>query len=296
MIQSTQKEGIKVNKNTVPPAEQLLYAGSISNNPDWQFPSHKHDDLFEILVIKEGEGDFIIGETSYHAAKGDVLIYNKGILHAEKSSKEHPVFICYCGFSSAREYIIPPHAHPVIRANKYSSEMVTLMELLFEESSMQEEGYEQIAGHILSSILVLVHRMLKLQNSAQSLTKNKLATEIKEYIDGNYTQALNLKQIADEFNISSYYLAHIFKNTYGTSPINYMIQRRMGEATRLLVQSEMKIWEIAKITGYENPNYFSILFTRVVGMSPKQYREHHNQSLSYAEGLSIQQHPKKTDL
>ncbi|MCM3785175.1 AraC family transcriptional regulator [Neobacillus mesonae] len=276
--------------------DQLLYSGNVSNNPDWQFPSHKHDDLFEILAIKEGEGYFIIGETSYHAAKGDVLIYNKGTLHAEKSSKEHPVFICYCGFSSAREYLVPLHIEPMIRANKYSDELIMLMELLFKESSLQEEGHEQITSHLLSSILVLVNRMLTQQNHSQNLTKNKLASQIKDYIDGNYTQQLNLKGIAEKFNISSYYLAHIFKSSYNTSPISYMIQRRMGEATRLLVQSEMKVREIAKLTGYENPNYFSILFTRVVGMSPKQYREHHNRSLSYSEGITPQKLHTKTDL
>jgi quercetin dioxygenase-like cupin family protein len=39
----------------------LLYAGQISDEPDWKFPSHKHDDLSEIIYISEGEGEFIIG-------------------------------------------------------------------------------------------------------------------------------------------------------------------------------------------------------------------------------------------
>ncbi|WP_211746994.1 AraC family transcriptional regulator [Paenibacillus sp. Marseille-Q4541] len=271
--------------------DQLLYTGHVNNNPDWQFPSHKHDDLYEILVIKEGEGQFMIGDTAYFAAQGDVLIYNKGVLHAEKSSKDKPIYICYCGFSSTRESIIPAGREPVIRANTYSTELITLMELLFEESSIQDEGHEQICGHLLQSILLLVSRMLGKQSLASDISRHQIAIHIKEFIDMNYTQSLNLKKMAEHFNISPYYLAHIFKNSYSTSPIHYMIQRRMGEATRLLVQTEMKVWEIAKLTGYENPNYFSILFTKMVGMSPRQYRENHKKNLSYPEGSEFLRSP-----
>ncbi|MBD7970557.1 helix-turn-helix domain-containing protein [Paenibacillus gallinarum] len=261
--------------------DRLLYTGHVSNNPDWQFPSHKHDDLFEILVIKEGEGQFTIGDIEYDAAEGDVLIYNKGILHAEKSSKDKPIYICYCGFHSTKEWIIPPDRDPVIRANSYSAEMITLMELLFEESTIRDEGHEQICQHLLQSILLLVSRMLSKQTRSPDTGRQQIILDIKEYIDMNYTQPLTLKKMADHFNISPYYFAHLFKNRYSTSPIHYMIQRRMGEATRLLVQTEMKVWEIAKLTGYENANYFSILFTKVVGMSPRQYRDNHKKTLSY---------------
>ena len=259
----------------------LLYTGHVSNNPGWQFPSHKHEDLFEILVIKEGEGQFMIGDQEYDATEGDVLVYNKRVLHAEKSSKDKPIYICYCGFHSSKEWIIPPGRAPIIRANSYSSEMITLMELLFEESTIRDEGHEQICNHLLQSILILISRMLSKQARLSEPGRQRTALDIREYIDMNYTQPLTLKKMADHFNISPYYFAHLFKNRYSTSPIHYMIQRRMGEATRLLVQTEMKVWEIAKLTGYENANYFSILFTKVVGMSPRQYRENHKKTLSY---------------
>ncbi|WIV19995.1 AraC family transcriptional regulator [Paenibacillus polygoni] len=261
--------------------DRLLYTGHVSNNPGWQFPSHKHEDLFEILVIKEGEGKFTIGDIEYDAAEGDILIYNKGILHAEKSSKDKPIYICYCGFHSHKEWIIPPDRDPVIRANSYSAEIITLMELLFEESTIRGEGHEQICQHLLQSILLLVSRMLSKQTQSPDTGRQQIVLDIKEYIDMNYTQPLTLKKMADHFNISPYYFAHLFKNRYSTSPIHYMIQRRMGEATRLLVQTEMRVWEIAKLTGYENANYFSILFTKVVGMSPRQYRDNHKKTLSY---------------
>lgn len=269
--------------HTAIPNDKLLYTGHISNNPDWQFPSHKHDDLFEILVIKEGAGKFIIGDTEYEAAAGDVLIYNKGVLHAEKSSKDRPIYICYCGFSSSRAWIIPKDKEPVIRANNYSPEMITLIELLLEEFTIRDQGHEQICQHLLQSILLLVSRMLSRQTQAAHPTKHQIAANIKEFIDINYTQPLTLKKMADHFNISPYYFAHLFKNCFSTSPIRYMIERRMGEATRLLVQTEMKVWEIAKVTGYDNPNYFSIQFTKLVGLSPTQYRENHRKHLSSSQ-------------
>ncbi|WKL01775.1 AraC family transcriptional regulator [Paenibacillus amylolyticus] len=90
-------------------------------------------------------------------------------------------------------------------------------------------------------------------------------------MDTNYRQNIKLKELADQFHIDFYYLIHMYKNHYGTSPYHYLIQRRMGEATRLLVSTNKKIWEIAKLVGYDNPNYFTILFTKTVGESPQKF-------------------------
>jgi YesN/AraC family two-component response regulator len=53
----------------------------------------------------------------------------------------------------------------------------------------------------------------------------------------------------------------------------------MGEATRLLVSTKKKIWEIAKLVGYDNPNYFTILFTKTVGESPRSFRKRNQKDM-----------------
>ena len=76
----------------------IIYVGKLAGNPQWSFPTHKHDDLHEIIYVKEGKGSFTIDGAKHLAQKGDLLIYNKGTLHEEKSDPEDPLSTFYCGF------------------------------------------------------------------------------------------------------------------------------------------------------------------------------------------------------
>lgn len=266
---------------------KLLYAGQISGYPQWSFPSHKHDDLHELIYIREGKGYFTIGDRSYSAGKGDILIYRRGVIHEERSSPEFPLSTYYCGFADmqveegARDGILPQNAEPVIRSNKYSPEIGALMSVLFEESSMQEEGYQTICQNILSSVLALVLRMTVSGPAAKEQASGTLAVRIKDYIDKYYAMNINLQHLAEHFHVDRYYLSHSFRRQYDDSPINYLIRRRMGEAKRLLASTEMKVWEIARLIGYENANYFSMLFTRSMGESPSRFKQSHTKTLHY---------------
>ncbi|WP_413408952.1 AraC family transcriptional regulator [Paenibacillus amylolyticus] len=258
----------------------IIYVGKLADNPHWSFPTHKHDDLHEIIYVTEGKGVFTIDGTKHWAQKGDMLIYNKGTLHEEKSNAEFPLSTFYCGFrfaegtQSLEDWVIPPSNNPIIRANRYSDELHSLMQTLFNEFSIREHGYESISGHVLKAILLIIDRQSRQQlPSGEIVGSNTLAESIKDYLDTNYRQNIKLKELADQFHIDFYYLIHMYKNHYGTSPYHYLIQRRMGEATRLLVSTNKKVWEIAKLVGYDNPNYFTILFTKTVGESPRSFRK-----------------------
>lgn len=264
---------------------RLLYAGKVSNTPDWNFPSHKHDDLHEIIVICDGEGRFTIGGTIFEAAKGDILIYNKGVLHEEVTSRERPLEMYYCGFNfpsllqTAYDWVIPPEQEPVLRSSRMFAEIDTLMRMLFHEASIKEIGHETVSRHLLDSIIILIRRAAMSESGVRKQEVNMLAVGIKDYLDKNFAQNITLSDLAKHFHVNPYHISHVFKESYNLSPIHYAIHRRIGEATRLLVSTEMKVWEIAKILGYDNPNYFSIIFKRVTGFSPNKFRESNQQQL-----------------
>jgi AraC-like DNA-binding protein/mannose-6-phosphate isomerase-like protein (cupin superfamily) len=273
-------------KFIIPPV--LAYSGQVGGNPNWNFPSHKHDDLSEIIYICEGEGTFIINNKSYTAKEGDILIYNSGVIHEEYSNPINPLKTFYCGVSNLvidqlnDLDIIPSNLEPVIRKNEYSERIGIYLEHIFEESSLQAEGYEMICQGLLTSSITLIYRAIKLQHCKNETKEaHTLAHRIKEYIDKNYKKNIKLEDIADDLFINKYYLSHVFKEQMQLTPINYLINRRMGEAKNLLVSTELKIGEIARITGYDNPNYFTLLFKKMTGETPKQFKESHRKNLYY---------------
>ena len=99
-------------------------------------------------------------------------------------------------------------------------------------------------------------------------------TEVtRRYIEQNYNRELTLTQIASEVNFSIYYLAHIFKREMGVSPMQYLMNCRMEKAKELLTDTRRTISDIAAEVGYQNKNYFTMLFKRNVGITPGKFRK-----------------------
>ncbi|MFD2668386.1 helix-turn-helix domain-containing protein [Listeria grayi] len=82
-----------------------------------------------------------------------------------------------------------------------------------------------------------------------------------------------MKELTYQLNISQSYLSSIFKKYTQTSPIEYFIQLKIDQACKFMKLTDMKIYEIAKKVGYEDPYYFSRLFKKYMGLSPKVYRK-----------------------
>jgi len=96
--------------------------------------------------------------------------------------------------------------------------------------------------------------------------------EVIAYIDENYMAKISLSDLADLMNLSTAYFANFFKSTFNISPKQYLLNKRLTEGQRLLLQTDMTVKEIAFAVGFENENYFSEYFTQKVGISPKGFR------------------------
>lgn len=97
--------------------------------------------------------------------------------------------------------------------------------------------------------------------------------EIREYIRNNYAENLNATDIASRFFLNASYLSSMFKEKTGMNMSAYIEAVRMEKAKQLLCGSKLSVTEIAMRTGYAEPNYFSKVFRKYAGISPRQYRE-----------------------
>jgi len=104
-----------------------------------------------------------------------------------------------------------------------------------------------------------------------------LLLQAKEYIDNNYHKSVSLEDVAEQLGISSYYLSKLFKERFQVTFIDYLKNTRLQKAKELLVDGTMPLKEIALTIGYKDPNYFSRIFKKEVGVSPREYRNHYQQ-------------------
>lgn len=128
-------------------------------------------------------------------------------------------------------------------------------------------------GEIHELILDAVQKVTDSYYQVITTSKMSLSERVKEMIDKNYAQSLNVQSIADSLHFSRGYVSSCFRNDTGTSISDYIINTRMEHAKTLLISTNMKIMDIAIACGYEDANYFSRVFKRTQGMYPMQYRE-----------------------
>lgn len=97
--------------------------------------------------------------------------------------------------------------------------------------------------------------------------------EVLRYVDENYRENIPLSHLASLMNISPMYFSNYFKRTFHISPKQYILNKRLMESQRLLLESRLSIKEIAYEVGFENENYFSEFFTSKVGISALKFRK-----------------------
>ena len=92
-------------------------------------------------------------------------------------------------------------------------------------------------------------------------------------IDEHYqSEDISLNRVAKEVNLSPNYLSAVFSQEMGTTFVEYLTARRMEKARELLRHSDLRSGEIAAAVGYKDSHYFSFLFKKTQGCTPRDYR------------------------
>ena len=94
-----------------------------------------------------------------------------------------------------------------------------------------------------------------------------------QFMDAHYQdETISLDRVARQVNISPNYFSAMFSQEVGQTFIEYLTEKRIDEARRLLRQTDMRSSEIAVAVGYRDPHYFSFVFRKVAGCTPSEYR------------------------
>ncbi len=110
------------------------------------------------------------------------------------------------------------------------------------------------------------------QNLKDSSAPKDVAQIVKDFVDRHYTEDINRDSLGCVLYFDPDYASRLFKKQYGISFTNYVIQKRITEAKKLLTDTTMPISTIASKVGYDNYSYFTRLFKKEVGVTPINYR------------------------
>lgn len=108
---------------------------------------------------------------------------------------------------------------------------------------------------------------------AEHLRDLKLLRRVRDRIDREYAQPLDVAALARGVHMSAGHLSRQFKLAYGESPYSYLMTRRIERAMALLRRGDLSVTEVCFAVGCSSLGTFSTRFTELVGMPPSTYRE-----------------------
>lgn len=161
-----------------------------------------------------------------------------------------------------------PHFTPRSR-EQYLSLVESLYSIADADIPLKDmKIYEKITG----LLTLLMEDSWHPARSVQARDGRRSLQDVKEYLDTHYTEKITLEDLSRQFYIDKFYLAKLFKERFGLSILQYLMQLRITTAKRLLRFTDLSIEKIAAECGIEDGNYFARAFKKVEGCSPTEYR------------------------
>ena len=118
---------------------------------------------------------------------------------------------------------------------------------------------------------ICIHISGLLEEQRDSYGK-KQALMALDYIQENYMNSeVNLNSVCSHLAISTSYFSTLFKSCTGETFIEALTKKRMEEAKKLLENTAMKAYEVAREVGFSDPHYFSVAFKKATGRTPTEY-------------------------
>lgn len=254
-------------------APRLLYITQDQYTGEWSSNLHTHG-CAELFFILDGHGHFRTQNEEFPISVQDLLIVNNNVPHTELSQLKSPLKYIVLGVEGL-EAMTGVDGYAMLHFHSGWKELLSCLTLILQEAQEAGPGYEEACCRLLEVILIRLSRQRGLSFSGEYAgpRSSRECDLVRRYIDNHFKENLTLDQLAQLAHLNKYYLSHTFRREFGTSPINYLISRRIEESRFLLRETDHTLSLIAQILGFSSLSYFSQCFRRVEGVSPLEYRK-----------------------
>lgn len=273
--------------------KDMLYIAD-RHKKEFTYPIHSHEE-FELNFVEHAKGvRRVVGDSSEVIGDYDLVLITSGNLEHVwmqndcKSEDIHEITIQFKFDLSEDSFLSKNPFRAILDMLKLASKglcfpMDTIIKVYnqLENLSSVKDGF-QSAMDFLAILNTLAHsegmRTLASSSYAKvSLGENsRRILAVKAFIDAHYDDEIKLKDLADVACMSEAAMSRFFKLHTGRTISDYIIDIRLGNAARLLVDTNRSVADISYQCGYNNLSNFNRLFKRKKGCSPKEFREYYH--------------------
>ncbi|WP_256757045.1 AraC family transcriptional regulator [Cohnella sp. WQ 127256] len=253
------------------------------------FHSHTY---YEVYYFHEGKCNYLIGDTIYNLAPGDLILMYGMTLHCPKIDPAVPYIRSIIHFDPAllRPYLELPQAVPVMQPfEQFKNYRLCLRgadKVELERILEVMQGHRQRGGQVGESRLILAFvdllnfvydRCLQPLSEQREFPtdKEKSVQDVIALLEDRYTDdELNMERLQQELHLSKSYLAKIFKEVTGVTIFEYVYRKRINEAKILfLLHPSLAVTEVSLRLGFKHLAHFSRLFKQQAGLTPERYKK-----------------------
>ncbi|MBD8068723.1 response regulator [Bacillus sp. PS06] len=150
-----------------------------------------------------------------------------------------------------------------------------------ETSKIQQELWlcqQSILEHdsqakVLDKLMSLAQNVIQEVKGLRASDGSHIVEGVRRFLEKNYANDITLTSLSKQFHLNGTYLSELFKNQVGQTYSDYLIKLRINKARELLLDSELKIIDVAQLVGFSNSSYFGTVFKKYVGQTPVEYRK-----------------------
>jgi AraC family transcriptional activator of pobA len=267
-----------------------------SRQYDWHIADHTHKGLFQLLFLLRGrvratidgetwncEGPTVItihptvvhGFVFSRAAQGYVLTLDQSVLFGNNSAPHGDRFAQL--FVEPLQMSFPPESEVLVRVE-------TLLEQMMEEFAAPLDGHALMLDWLARCILLLLLRQQKERHDSELIGRADFDTfsRFRELVDANYREQWKVEQYAAKLKMTESRLNRLCLRLGGKSAFDIAQQRLILEARRKLTYVPASVASVAYELGFQDPAYFSRVFKRHTGMTPKEFRQQGTEQENHA--------------
>lgn len=250
--------------------------------------AHTHD-YYEFYFFMEGDVSMQVGENTYPVRFGDAMLIppqvpHRAIIHNQDVPYRRFVFWISKDFCENLRQISPNYTYAMNYATTHKQYLCHLDRIAFtslqskmlrllEEMQSDHFGKElQITLYVDDFVLNINRLVYNMVEPKRRTNDASLYTNLMDYIEEHLDEELSLEKLADEFYVSKYHIAHVFKDNIGLSIHQYITKKRLSLCQEA-IRARMNITDVYHTYGFGDYSSFYRAFKKEYGISPKEYRD-----------------------
>ena len=247
--------------------------------------SHFHN-AYEMLFVRGGSGTITVSSREYKVEANTLMFFSNLEEHVTKIDQ-----VPFCRYfvkldpdqlnrqlsNNPWQLSIfknrPEGFIPHVNVGRYADEIDALFRMLLREEEHPEEYSDDLVVSVLRQILILTYRCAPDRFAASTQKEQLSCAQIQRWIETHFTEDIQIKDITENFFISSSHFSRVFKKATGYTPKQYLMLNRITYAKELLVHSDLSVGEVARRSGFMDESNFIRYFKREMGTTPNKYRK-----------------------